>query len=218
MRRVVTAIAALAALAVAGCTSSGTSAPSSLPGSTNYTTVTQTKPVPTPTISTPKPVTVGPTKAATASACPLLATQTAVDTGGMRLGRVTVLTASGKLVGCRFYGQQSPNDQCNATCLAKEKLPPGKQPAIEITTVRYRSDLDAHNAIALIARSGTQPQQVDIGTNNIGVCYQTTFYVKDAGKDWACTFSIAKLAVVVKTVASLSSIARAVSVAVARKV
>lgn len=205
-----------AALALAGCTSSGGGAPSSGPVSTNYTTVTQTKPAPTPTVTTPKPIGAGPTTAATASACALLPTQTAFDRGGMRLGRIATLRSAGKVVGCRFYGQQQPNDQCGATCLANEHLPPGNQPVIEITTARYSSAKDAHNAFVLIANKGSNFQQVDIGIDNVGVCYQTPFYAKDKGKDWACGFSSGKTAVVIKTVASSAS-TRALAVEVAHK-
>ena len=39
-----------------------------------------------------------------------------------------------------------------------------------------------------------------ITPRNLGVCYQTDFYPKDKGKDWACAFQVGTLAVVVKTV------------------
>ena len=63
-----------------------------------------------------------------------------------------------------------------------------------------------------------QGQQVDIGIDNTGVCYQNDFYPKDNGTDWGCSFSVGKVTVVVQTVADRSTNARDISVAVAKNV
>lgn len=112
----------------------------------------------------------------------------------MRLGRVTVLTSGGKTVGCRLYAVQgTPFNQ-------SERLPGPNQPAVEVITARYASAGAAHNAFVIAARRGANPQQDTIAPGNVGVCYQIDFYAKDNGTDWACGFSVGKIAVAVKTV------------------
>lgn len=187
---------------VSACTSSGKPAP--VTTSTQVQTVTETaSPSISPTtapVGMPTPVHTGPTTTASVSDCSLLPTDQALYQGGMRIGRVTAQRSGGKVVGCRLYGLQQPNAQCDATCLAGERLPPGNQPVIQIETTRYRFARDAHNAFVLTARAGSQPLQKQLGGGHVGVCYQTDFYPKDHGKDWACAFSVGSTAVVVKTV------------------
>ena len=206
--------------ALAACTSSA-GRPTSTTTSTQLTTLTTVRTQSTsPTPSTngsamPTPVDAGPIASSVASSCPLLATQTAALRVGMRLDRVTVQRADDKTVGCEFYALQHPNAQCDATCLKNEHLPPGNQAVVEIRVTTYRSQLDAHNAFALVAAKGAQPQRVHLSVDNVAVCYQTPFYPKDQGKDWACAFSLGTKAVVVRTVATISVNARAVSEEVA---
>ncbi|MGN6606356.1 MAG: hypothetical protein ACTHMS_05015 [Jatrophihabitans sp.] len=175
-----------AALAMAGCTSS--SAP---PPPTTSTITTTVAPHVTP-------VSTGPTTAATARRCPLIDEQTAADDLGMRLDRITVLRSGGAVVGCRIYALQgSPLSQ-------SEKLPPGRQPALEVTITRYGSAKAAYNATVLVARRGTNPQQVRLqGTT--GVCFQTAFYRADHGRDWACAVPHGVTMVLVRTVVTSPS-------------
>jgi hypothetical protein len=194
-RRLAAVVLASAAL-VAGCTASGKGpAPTT---STQFETVTQTRPAPPPTAA--PPVSTGPTTAATAATCPLLDEQYAAATVGMRLDRVTVLTSDGKLVGCRIYALQHPNAQCSETCLAKEDLPPGDQPAVEITSTRYPDATSARAAFIALAKKGKNIQQATIATGNVGLCFQTDFYPKDNGTDWACTYSLGTSLILVRTV------------------
>lgn len=200
MRRIVALLAATGAL-VAGCTSSGSPAPVT---STEVQTIT--KSVAPPPVPTPTPISTGPTTAADASSCPLVDEQHAADIIGMRLDRISVLKSAGKVIGCRFYGLQHPTAECpEVSCLAKEKLPPGNQPIIEILTTRYASAVDAHNAFILLAKKGANVQQAPITPGNVGLCYQTTFWSKDDGRDWACTYSVGPTMVVVRTVVTNES-------------
>ena len=120
--------------------------------------------------------------------------------GGMRLDRITVLRSGGRTVGCRFYGLQHPTADCSATCLAGEKLPGPHQPAIEIESVRYPSDLAAHNALVLNSRKGANVQQAAILGQAPGLCYQLDFYPKDHGTDWTCAYNKGRRLVTVRTV------------------
>lgn len=189
------AVIGAAAALVTACTSSASPAPTT---STNYQTVTSTRPPKPPKTGTPVPT--GPTSAADAPSCPLLNEQFAAKTVGMRLEKISVLKSGGHVVGCRIYALQHPNAQCDASCLQAEKLPPGNQPAVEITSARYRSPLLAHNAFVMLAKKGKNIQQAKIAPGNVGLCYQTDFYAKDHGTDWACAYSIKSTVVVVKTV------------------
>ena len=177
-----------AALLLAACTSGSTPTPPT-------SVVTSTAPA----TAAPSPVSSGPTTAASAASCPL-ATESFVHlTMGIRLGRVTVLHSGGRVVGCRFYAQQKPDGSCNATCLAKEKLPGPNQPAVEITTQRYASANDAHNAFVLRAGTSAGITQQDFdGTT--GLCFQTAFDPRDKGTDYACTVNKGSTTVLVRTV------------------
>jgi hypothetical protein len=140
-----------------------------------------------------RPVSAGPTTAVAAARCPLLDRQVAAFRIGMRLDRITVLRSGGAVVGCRMYALQG------SPLSASEHLPPANQPAIEIRLTHYRSALAAHNAIVLSARAGANPQQARIA-GTTGVCYQTRFYAKDRGQDWACAYAVGTTLVVVRTV------------------
>jgi hypothetical protein len=181
---------ALALALLGACTSGAGSPPSTAPSVRTQTVVHTKTPSPAPTA----PIDTGPTKAATASKCPLLAQQTAADTIGMRLARITVLRSGGKVVGCRLYALQgSPLAQ-------SEHLPGPNQPAIEIETVRYPTMPAAHNAFVRLGEKGSNVQQAAIVGQGPGLCFQVRFYPKDNGKDWACAFNVANVLVVVRTV------------------
>jgi hypothetical protein len=184
------------AVLVAGCTSSH---------STPQHTASQPPATSVPAASSPAsvavtPVSTGPTTAAAAASCPYAGTEFVHNTVGMRLGKLTVLKSGGKIVGCRFYPLSHPTAQCDATCLQGEHLPGPNQPVVEITTQRYASSVAAHNAFVLVAQRGANPQQADLGGGIVGVCYQTDFYAKDHGTDWACAASKGTTAVFVRTV------------------
>jgi hypothetical protein len=202
-----------AALALLGaCTSSGDASKTPSP-SVQTKTIVHTK---TPSSGPTAPVSTGPTTAAVASKCPLLAQSAAVHRGGMRLDKITVLRSGGKVVGCRFYGLQHPTAECGASCLAGEHLPPATQPAIEITTARYPSMVAAHNAFVVLGEKGRNVQQDTIVGEGPGLCFQTDFYPKDKGRDWACAFNVGAKLVVVRTVVtspalSAIQVARAVA-------
>jgi hypothetical protein len=98
------------------------------------------------------------------------------------------------VVGCRFYAlQDSPLHE-------SEHLPGPHQPAIEIVTVRYPSTIAAHNAFVRLSEKGRNVQQASIVGQAPGLCFQTDFYPKDDGLDWACAFSKGDVMVVVRTV------------------
>jgi hypothetical protein len=168
-------------LTLAACTSSGPAAPPS----THVSTVAG------PSGRPPGPVVAGPTRAVTAAACPIADETFVRDTIGMRLARITVLRSGGRVVGCRFYALQG------SPLHASEHLPGPHQPAVQITTQRYTSAVAAHNAFVLLA--GRAAQRVDLGSV-VGLCFQTDFDPGDHGKDWACTTSVGRTEVVVRTV------------------
>ena len=66
---------------------------------------------------------------------------------------------------------------------------------------RYPSAKDAHNGfVRLSEKEGTNFQQDSIVGQAPGLCFETHFYAKDHGTDWACAFSKGTTAVVVRTV------------------
>jgi hypothetical protein len=189
VHRLLAAALMASAAALAGCTSSGSPAPTT---STEFQTITQTRPAPTP--KTSGPVSTGPTTAADVSSCPLLDKQSAADTVGMRLERVAVLKADGKLVGCRFYALQG------SPLAVSEHLPGPNQPAIEITATRYPDATSVRAAFIALAEKGRNVQRATISDGNVGLCFQTDFYAMDHGADWACAYGDGPTLVLVKTV------------------
>jgi hypothetical protein len=200
--------AALAAVALLGaCTSGGGADPTPTPSVRTQTVTHTTTPTPGPSA----PVSTGPTVAATASDCPFLRQQAAANRVGMRLERITVLRSGGKIVGCRFYALQ------NSPLAESEHLPGPDQPAIEIKTVLYPSMIAAHNAFVTLGSKGANVQQDAIVGQAPGLCFQTDFYAKDKGKDWACAFNLGRRMVLVRTVVTSSEVsAISVSRAVAK--
>jgi hypothetical protein len=176
-------IAAVSVLA-AGCTSSHVQP---------VTDTTQTHTATETTTPTNGPIAAGPTTTA-AGTCRLLPKQTAADDLGMRLAKERVLVSGGKQVGCEFYAIQ------NSPLATSERLPGPNQPVLRITSARYATALEAHNAMVLLAEAGTQPQQITVAKGNIGLAYQTQFYPPDHGTDWACAFTVGAMLVVVHTV------------------
>ena len=70
------------------------------------------------------PVDVRPTTAADAVTCPILMTQTAADTTGMRLARVQILRQGGTTIRCRFYALQGTPLATSDTEIVDTQPPP----------------------------------------------------------------------------------------------
>ena len=143
---------------------------------------------------TPSLQNVNPThiREVAAHSCPLASATSVRNTMGMRLGRITRLKAL-DISGCRFYALQ------DSSLHTSEHLPGPKQPVLEIVTDRYPSAVEAHNGVVFTARSGHNPQRVMVGKIE-GACFQTNFYPKDHGQDWACAANKQRITVVVRSV------------------
>lgn len=173
---------------LAGCTSSTTTPPA--PGSSAVTRTQTLTRSPSPTGA----VVAGPTTAVPAPSCPFAGQAFVRDTIGMRLGRVTVLKSGGRVIGCRIYALQG------SPLATSENLPGPDQPVVEVVVTRYPTAVAAHNAFVRAAQQGRSPQRNALGRGVTGVCFQTDFYPKDNGQDWACGFSLGVRAVAVRTV------------------
>jgi len=150
--------------------------------------------VATPTGSGPHagPGKLGPVHEVPAGSCPLARADFVRNTMGMRLGRLTRLHGAG-VSGCRFYALQ------NSPLHTSEHLPGAKQPVLEILVRRLPTAVEAHDAVVLLARTGANVHRVHLG-HTTGACFQTHFYPKDRGKDWACAASVRRTVVVVHSV------------------
>jgi hypothetical protein len=205
----------LAVGALAACTPGPGGGGSTAPSTDVRTSIVTVSPHPSSApVSVVPPISSGATKSATASACPLLDQQAAAHKVGMRLERITVLHSGGRLVGCRFYALQ------NSPLAQSEHLPGPHQPAVEIQTYRYPSARDAYNGfVRLSTKEGRHLQQAQIVGSTPGLCFQTHFYAKDHGTDWACAFSKGIVMCVVRTVVTSPALnAIAVARAIATKV
>jgi hypothetical protein len=111
-------------------------------------------------------------------------------------------------VGCRFYAVQ------NSPYHASERLPGPHQPVLEIVTQGYHSELAARNAFIRRANRGGNPQQVSFA-GVTGVCFQTDFYPKDQGQDWACAANVGRTEVVVQSVDTTGTFSTSAITAVA---
>jgi hypothetical protein len=195
VRRVLLIVAACAAVPLASCTSTPRQPPT-----TPDVTVTQTRTATRTVAPDPRPIVAGPTTAAGARGCPLVAKQTAADNVGMRLARITVLRSGGSVIGCQFFALQG------SPLATSEHLPGPKQPVISLVTSRYGSALAAHNAMVLLARAGTSGSQVRLHGGVVGVVYRTNFDPHDHGRDWVCAFARGTGLTVIKTVVTDTSV------------
>lgn len=196
MLRGLAAIAAVLLLA-AGCTSSGSS-PTTTPQTTATRTVIHT------TAPSTAPVVAGPTSSAHGT-CPFIADKTVAEDLGMRLGRTTVQRSGGKVIGCRFYPLAHPTAECGTSCFKGEHLPPASQPVLQLLITRFPSASTAHNAMVLASQRGKNAQQVTVG-GSTALAFQTDFYAKDKGKDWAVAFTRGAKLVQVDTVVTSGSL------------
>jgi hypothetical protein len=128
-----------------------------------------------------------------AHSCPFAVTTFVRSTMGMRLGRLTVLRTRGQTVGCRIYALQ------NSPLHVSEHLPGPHQPVVEIVTRHLSTARMARDAFILLSRKGKNAARVNFG-RHVGVCFQTDFYPRDDGNDWACATSVGRTEVVVRTV------------------
>lgn len=189
--------AAAAVLVLAGCSSDGSSPPRTQ-ASTATRTVIHTAAPPT------GPVAAGPTSSAKGT-CPYITTQRVAHDLGMRLGRATVQRSGGEVIGCTFYPLAHPTAQCPAACFEGENLPPASQPVLKLLITRYPDATAAHNAMVRTARAGSNIQQVTIG-DSTGLAFQTDFYPRDKGKDWAVILTRGAKLVRVDTVVTSGSL------------
>jgi hypothetical protein len=104
------------------------------------------------------------------------------DLEGDRVYRTTVLTTM-KPAGCRFYFYAPPYEAI-----------------AEITPRTFATSRQAHDAIVLTSRTGTDAQgKKGIVPGVDAVLYRTKFFGADGGRDWACVFAKGKVMVIVRT-------------------
>jgi hypothetical protein len=127
-----------------------------------------------------------------AKSCPLASTNSVRNTMGMRLGKVTRLRGH-DVSGCRFYALQG------SSLSSSEHLPGPTQPVLEIIVRRYGTVTEAQDVVALTARAAHNAQRLNLGKVK-GACFQTNFYAKDHGKDWACAAAKKRTEVVIHSV------------------
>jgi hypothetical protein len=195
----------VAGLALGGCTSSGDPGPTG-PTTTHTLTQTGTRP-PTAAVATfrpPRPSAVRPLspghktpKGEKDQRCPYIKTGLNQDDSsgvnlanieGDRVYRTTVLTTY-RPVGCRFYF-----------------IAPPYEATADIRPYTFATPTEAFNAMVLVARTGTHPiPERDFVKGGTGVCYRTTFFGHDGGKDWAFVFAKGNHMVIVHTQQTKSS-------------
>lgn len=186
-----------AVLGTAACTSGRAAGPPSPSVRTQTVEITRTPP-PLPTFTPAAFTDVPPLppgrpapRGETDRACPYIRTGlnetsggglNVADIEGDRIYRTTVLTGD-KPVGCRFYFYAPPYEA-----------------VAEIRARTFATALEAHNALVLTAREGTEP----ISAPNIrpgvdGISFRTRFFAQDGANDWAFAFAEARTLVVVRT-------------------
>jgi len=187
-------LAVVAALTLAGCTSS--SAPKAPTTSTRTVTLTRT---PTARAYTPAPATsvhpltpgAKPRAGEVAKSCPYIKAgldiqptsgPNVADIEGDRIYRQTVLTSLHP-VGCRFYFWAPPFE---ATA--------------DVLPTTFATATQAHNAMVLTADAGRNAQaRPHFAAGADGILYQTRFFGPDGDSDWAFVFAKGRVMVVVHT-------------------
>lgn len=111
--------------------------------------------------------------------CPYLSKQDATNLEGNMVGRVTVVTTDPP--GCNFYFAYGDGHK-----------------TLQISTQRFTDPIDANNAMVLAAQGGTNADPI-AGIGDAAVLYQVGFYDLDAAQDWACAFIKGSLLVIVNT-------------------
>ncbi|HKC27713.1 MAG TPA: hypothetical protein VKB75_06845 [Jatrophihabitans sp.] len=187
---------AVAALALAGCTSKSAAPPDTT--RTNTQTVTSTR-TPSVVAYTPSPARTVPPLPYGAKArqgekdgsCPYIRTGlnegagggvNLADLEGDRVYRTTLLTRYHP-VGCRFYFYAPPYEAI-----------------ADIEPRRFPTATDAFNAMVRTAEAGRHPiTERNFVRGLTGICYQTKFFGPDGMRDWAFVFTKGNLMVVVHT-------------------
>lgn len=187
----------LAALTLAGCTSAGTTAPSSA-GSTVTSTATATRTNDTGTEYQPPKASYAPRLSAGGDVpdgekkgrCPYIragkdedptSEPNVADIGGSRVKLTTTLPAYTP-VGCRFYYEY------------------GRDAVADILPTTFATALQARNAMIRTGEAGKQTSGVPgIAPGVDGVSYRTRFERGDGDNDWAFAFAEGKVMVVVHT-------------------
>lgn len=192
-------VLAFGALGLAGCSSSG-----GPPARITTRTTVQTETAPAPTVSfTPAPATsvaplpVGgrPRAGEVARSCPYLKAgldseptsgPNVADLEGDRVGAVTVLTGY-RPMGCRFYFAYSYGNTRH-------------EAIADILPRTFATATQAHNALVLTARAGTEPLSEPGFVPGVdGIAYRTRFFGPDGARDWAFAFAKGRVLVVVHT-------------------
>ncbi|WP_375484530.1 hypothetical protein [uncultured Jatrophihabitans sp.] len=189
-------------LSLAACTSGGGSGASTAAPSTRTVVQTETAPAPSGSF-TPAPATSVAALPASGRlprgevdrSCPYLKAgldseptsgPNVADLEGDRVGQVTVLTGL-RPVGCRFYFAYSYGNTRH-------------EAVADILPRTFASADDAHNALVLTARAGTEPiSEPDVTPGVDGVAYRTRFFGPDGARDWAFAFAKGRVLVVVHT-------------------
>lgn len=192
------ALAALAfALAIAGCSSGGAQPRPTSPAT--HTIVQTVTPPPASITYTPAPATsvhplppgAKPRAGEVAKPCPYIKAglnqepasgPNVADIEGDRIYRTTILTRL-QPVGCRFYFYAPPYEA-----------------VADIVPTTFPSARAAHNAMVLTAQAGRRAQaRPDFVAGVDGILYQTRFFGRDHGADWAFVFAKGPVMVVVHT-------------------
>ena len=201
--RLALAAGALAALALAGCSSSSGDQPAAS-GDPAACTPAQTgglagggECVPTaPATGATTPTSTDPATSAAPlepqeveGDCPYLTRQEASNLEGNMVGRVTVVTTDPP--GCNFYFAYGDGHR-----------------TLQISTQRFTDPIDAYNAMVVAAQAGANADPFPLGDG--GVLFQVAFYDPDP-EDWAAAFVKGGLLVVVNTTAADSYNARVIA-------
>ena len=189
MRRLLVLLAILVSAGCAGCTSVHAAAPGPSVV-TDYVTMTSTPHTTVAVPATPPPAAtvagMGPQAPMpagfTEAPCPYIDTQTAANLEGNRIYRTATSTGAGPVT-CRFYFWCC---DFHAT--------------LEIQPVTYPSADAAYNAMVLAGKRGTNVTGVPGLIPGVdAVLYQTPFYGRDDGRDWAAAFAKGTTMVIVRT-------------------
>jgi hypothetical protein len=143
---------------------------------------------PAPRTASELPPTAKPAKGNVVGRCPWIASSpdqnravNVADLNGSHVYRTTITTT--KPTGCAFYFYASPY-----------------QAQVDIAVRTFSTAAEAHDAIVLTARAGTQQQaEPGIIPGVDAVLYRTKFFAPDRARDWACVFAAGPTMVIVRT-------------------
>lgn len=117
--------------------------------------------------------------------CPWIATQTAADLEGNRIGQVIVSRRGSVVLGCEFHFD---------TNWGPDRV------TLRITATSYGDSVAARNAMIRLGLAGRNASgQPSIAPGVDGIRYQTELDASDATPDWAFSFAKGRTVVTVKT-------------------